>query len=233
MTEPVLDVQLPSLGASHRSLREQVADAIRERIVGGELPPGTRLVERTLAGELGVSRVPVRDALNLLKGEGFVTEVPRRGVVVTRLSRHDVDELFDVREALEVLSVRLATERASTEELRELKALLKEAGAAIRANDQTAVGRFNQAFHDAITRIAHNDLLATLLEPLEGRLHWLLRQNDDSTPVYKEHIELYDAIASGDPDHAAAVSLKHVRTSRELCLSLLYDKDGRRRPTAT
>src|SRR5690606_1895705 len=70
----------------HSFPRYQVADQIRERIVMGEYPPGMRLIERTLATELGVSRIPVRDALNLLRGEGFVSSNPNRGMVVTTLT---------------------------------------------------------------------------------------------------------------------------------------------------
>ncbi len=213
---------LPGLGAAQRSLSEQVADVVRTHIISGDLPPGTHLVERTLADSLGVSRVPVRDALNLLKGEGFVTQQPRRGVVVTRLERKDIEELFELRLALEVLAVRLATERATTAELKALKALLTQAAAALAANDETALLRSNQAFHDAITQLAHNDLLSSMLDPLEGRLHWILRQNDDPLPLHREHAALYEAIASGDADAAARASLEHVRTSRELCLGLLY-----------
>lgn len=213
---------LPSLGASHRSLSGQVADVLRERIVAGELKPGTHLVERTLAESLGVSRVPVRDALNLLKGEGFVTQEPRRGVVVARLSRKDIEELFDVRLALEVLAARLAAERATPEELAGLKALVEQSSQALRTTDSELLRRSNQAFHDAITAMAHNDLLANVLEPLEGRMHWLLRQNEDPLPLHREHEALYDAIASGDPDKAARISREHVRTSREVCLRLLY-----------
>ncbi|MBO9521541.1 MAG: GntR family transcriptional regulator [Nocardioidaceae bacterium] len=215
------------LGSAHRPLREQVADVLRERIISGELNPGARLVERTLADQLGVSRVPVRDALNLLKGEGFVTEVPRKGVVVTELSRHDAVELFDVREALEVLAVRLATARATREELDELGEVMAEAATALRAEDVSALGRCNQAFHDRITAIAHNDLLASMLEPLEGRLHWLLRQNDQPELLHREHVALYRAIASGDAEKAESLALAHVRTSRRICLDLLYaDEDA-------
>ena len=119
----------------------------------------------------------------------------------------------------------MATMRASADELRQLKEVLDEAGAAIRAKDTTTAGRCNQNFHDTITRVAHNDLLASLLEPLEGRLHWLLRQNDDPLPLYEEHVSLYEAIAGGDVEHAAAVSLQHVRTSRDICHRLLYRSD--------
>ncbi|MEO7130439.1 MAG: GntR family transcriptional regulator [Dermatophilaceae bacterium] len=212
---------LPAIGVTHRSLREQVADAIRERIATGELPPGTWLVERTLAAELQVSRVPVRDALHLLKGEGFVTEVPGRGVIVTRLSGTDVTELFDVREALEVLTVRLATQHADATEVARLKERLDASAEAIQAEDSAAIGRCNQDFHDAITAMAHNELLASLLEPLEGRLHWLLRQNTDPHLLHEEHVALYEAIAAGDPEAAARSSLSHVQTSRTICLDLL------------
>lgn len=217
---------LPALGSAHRSLRDQVADVVRERIVGGDLPPGTRLVERVLAEGLGVSRVPVRDALNLLKGEGFVTQEPRRGVVVARLLRKDIEELFDVRLALEVLAVRLATERATPDELKALKKALSRSAKALKANDTATLGHTNQAFHDAITAMAHNDLLISLLEPLEGRLHWLLRQNNNPRPLHREHVALYESIASGDSDLAGRVAAQHVRTSRELCLQRLYPDNG-------
>lgn len=222
------DLTGPTLGSTHRSLRDQVADELRDRIVNGALEPGQRLVERVLAQELEVSRVPVRDALVQLKGEGFVTEVPRKGAFVTSMSEHDVRELFNVREALEVLAVRLATEGQDRHGLRRLREILDESASAIRASDAVEVGRCNQAFHDQITAMAHNDLLASILEPLEGRLHWLLRQNDDPSRFHDEHEEIYEAIASGDVLVAQEVSLRHVRTSRDVCLRLL---SGRQRVT--
>ncbi len=222
------DLTGPTLGSTHRSLRDQVADELRDRIVNGALEPGQRLVERVLAQELEVSRVPVRDALVQLKGEGFVTEVPRKGAFVTSMSEHDVRELFNVREALEVLAVRLATESEDRQGLRRLREILDESASAIRASDAVEVGRCNQAFHDQITAMAHNDLLASILEPLEGRLHWLLRQNDDPSRFHDEHEEIYEAIASGDVLVAQEVSLRHVRTSRDVCLRLL---SGRQRVT--
>lgn len=220
-------IDAPPLGDTHRSLRELVADAIRERIVTGRLAPGQRLVERTLGEELGVSRVPIRDALNVLKGEGYVTAQPRRGVFVTQLSRQDIAELFDVREALEVLAVRLATEQGTDAEVRRLRRVVQEADRAIAASDTPLVGRCNQKFHDLITTMAHNALLASLLEPLEGRLHWLLRQNDDPHVLHQEHTELCEAIASRDVERAAAQALAHVRTSREICLAMVAAQEVR------
>lgn len=214
-----------SLGEAHQPLRDQVRDVLRDRILTGELPPGTRITERAVAEDLGVSRIPVRDALNMLKGEGLVTEVPRRGVIVTAMSAKDAEELFDVRTALEVLSVRLATERAKPQELAELRGVLEQSRAALTAGDHQVLAGCNQTLHDTITRIAHNDLLASVLSPLEARLHWLLRQNNDPQELFREHEALVEAIASGDPEKAAAMSLEHVNTSRRLVFRLLFDPE--------
>ncbi|QPZ38080.1 GntR family transcriptional regulator [Paramicrobacterium chengjingii] len=209
-------VSQPADASSSRQY--QIADQIRERILSGTYIPGTRLIERTLASELGVSRIPVRDALNILRGEGYVSAFPNRGMVVTTLTNEDVEELFEVREALEVLAVRRATARATPSELLRLAKVLSDSKDAAERRDPRAVGRCNQEFHDLLMASAHNSLLVTMMEPLEGRLHWLLRQNDDPRPLHDEHIALLDAIRSGDPDRAAAQALAHVRTSRRIWL---------------
>src|SRR5437899_11279298 len=95
-------------------LRDQVCEDLRDRIISGRLAPGDRLVERDVAEEFGVSRVPVREAIRILLGEGFLTALSPRRIVVTRHDRKDVENLFDLREALEVLAARPAAERADT-----------------------------------------------------------------------------------------------------------------------
>lgn len=207
--------------ATPQSLRDRVTTTIRARILSGELAPGERLIERAIGAELGVSRVPVRDALNVLKGEGYVTAEPRRGMVVTELSAEDISELFDVREALEVLAVRLATERGTDAEVAELRETVRRAGAAIEEGDRVGTDSNNQAFHDLINVMAHNTVLAALIEPLEGRLHWLLLQHDDPWELHLEHLRLAQAIASRDPERAAAEAAAHVRTSRSICLAVV------------
>lgn len=213
-----------SLGDAHTPLRDQVREEIRQRIIDGQLLPGSRMVERELAAELGVSRVPVREALRMLETEGFVTVVPRKGVVVRSMSREDVVELFDVREALEVLATRRAAESATPTDLRRLEQLLGKARKAIDAGDGTAAGAANEAFHDEIIVLARNGLLAGMLEPLQGRLHWLFRQTEDLDALWSEHRQLYEAIASGDSDRAAEQALRHVRVNRELAIGMLFDQ---------
>lgn len=214
------------IGALHSSLAEQVAQRIRGQIADGSLRPDTRLVEQDLADSLGVSRVPVREALRRLETEGFVTRLPRRGVVVASMTRTDVEDLFDVREALEVQAVRLATRRATPEEVAELGAVVARGRDALERGDLTEVAAMNGLFHDLVVQMAHNRVLSSMMEPLHGRLQWILRQNDDPDLVCREHEELQRAIADGKVRHAATCATEHVRTSRALALSLLFRGDG-------
>lgn len=221
-----LEHSLASAALEHRSLREQVADVIRERIVTGDLAPGTRLVERTLAEKLGVSRVPVRDALHQLHGEGFLTQESRSGMVVTSIDRRMVEELFDVREALEVLGVRQAAERATPAQIQQLRAELEGSAAALRRGDTDAFDAFNRRFHDLLNEMADNATLAMIMQPLAGRLRWLLGQNQDGARMQAEHAELYEAIAAGDTERATAAARSHVHSSRELAFEVLYPDAG-------
>jgi DNA-binding GntR family transcriptional regulator len=213
----------PPLGA----VRERVREQLRERIVTGVLRPGDRLVERDLAEDLGVSRVPVREAIRSLEADGFVVVQSPRRVVVRQLSRVDIEELFDVREALEVLATGLACQRADPPALRRLKRAVTEAARAIEAGDIAQAAEANIRFHQEIVTLAGNGLLLSMLHQLEDRLRWLFRQNEDWDRLLQEHRRLYDAIASGDPDLARACSAEHVRVNRALALRLLFpDESG-------
>ena len=116
----------------------------------------------------------------------------------------------------------LASARATDDELRALEALADDADAALARGDLDRVAELNQAFHDALPRMAHNRILAATLEPLEGRLHWVLRQNRSPEVLLAEHRELVEALASRDADAAAAAALRHVNTSRALCHEIMF-----------
>lgn len=210
------------MGVAHTPLRDQIREHVRTRITRGEFAPGSKLVERELAAELGVSRIPVREALRMLETEGLVQVVPRRGVIVKELTRTDLEELFDVREALESMTARRATERAKPADLRRLRRHLERAQRAGQTSRLDAFGDANLAFHGEIAVIAENNLLRTILEPLSSRLDWLFRQPDDPDRLCAEHERLYMAIASGDPDHADEIARDHVRSSRANALRILF-----------
>ncbi|MEO8220784.1 MAG: GntR family transcriptional regulator [Specibacter sp.] len=198
-----------------RPLRETVRDTIRARIFEGHYAPGTRLVERDLAAEFHVSRLPVREALRMLRQEGVISDRSGRGAEVSALSTKDVADLFDVRNSLEVLACRLAATRASSEDLQMLDKLLSAAEEFLAKGSLVEAHRANSEFHDAITRIADNDFLRAALEPLQGRMHWLFRHVSDLPELLQEHRSLYHAIASGDPERAAAQSTSHIGKYRE------------------
>lgn len=210
------------LSADFTLLRDRVRDELRRRIIDGVYPPGQRIVERELAVELGVSRIPIRESFRMLESEGFVSVVPRRGVIVRSLTERDVLQLFDVREALEVLACRRGAENATKADLARLRRIIVRADKAAEAGDLHGVGLANEVFHDELIRIAKNDLLANLLEPLQGRLHWLFRQHSDPVDLVRQHDQLLDAIGSGDPDRAAVCALAHVQANRDLAIHLLF-----------
>lgn len=203
-------------------LRDQVRDDLRQRIVTGALVPGQRIVERDIAQQLGVSRLPVREAIRMLEAEHVVEMIPRRGVVVRRLKKRDVEELFDAREALEVLAVQQAAQRATDAELRRLSRIAETGTKAARAGDDRKAAASQERFHDEILQLSHNQLLLEMLGPLQARLHWLFRQGGDAQRLCNEHRKLAEAIATRDPELAGKEALDHVRRNRELSLQLMF-----------
>jgi DNA-binding GntR family transcriptional regulator len=204
------------------AMREEVLQEIRRQIIEGELRPGDRLVERSLAERLGVSRSPVREAVQALIFEGFlVAETPRR-VVVRRWSRRDVEDLFDIREALEMSATGLAARRATSEDIDRLRRLLEETSS---ATDEMVLHRLSADFHDVVAEIADNEQLRRLIQPLQGRIRWLLMQNEDWSRLLEEHRELVDLIESGDETRAREFACAHVRHSCDLALASLFPDD--------
>jgi len=192
-----------------------IRDTLRTRIFEGYYPVGTRLIERDLAAEFGVSRLPVREAVRMLVQEGLLAERSTRGAIVADLTEQQAHHLFDVRSALEVLASRLAAQRATPADIATLRDLIDTAARALARGDIAAAHRANSELHDEITSIAGNPFLRTALEPLQGRMHWLFRHVSDMAELVDEHRALVEAIASGDPGRAAAQSAHHVGKYRD------------------
>ena len=205
-------------GASGSPLRDTVRERIRRGIADGRWTPGARLVERDLADEFDVSRVPVREALQMLEREGFVELLPRRGAVVRSLTPAVVSDLFDIRQALEVLAARRAAERIDAAGLERLSMVVEDGRRALAAGDTGWSGSANTAFHETVLDLAGNQSLRDLLEPLSGRLTWLFRQTRDHPRVQAEHEQLFAALVARDAELAGAVALAHVRASRHMLL---------------
>jgi DNA-binding GntR family transcriptional regulator len=209
------------------SMADRAYLSLREGIIGGQYPIGSRMRERELSAELDVSRVPIREAIAQLESEGLVVTQPRRGAVVRQLTLEDIDELFDVRLSLEVLATRLAADRvragASTDRLR---ALMATADRVTRAGDEQAIREANTALHLEIVTLSGNRLLGETMAPLVGRIRWLFALTSDRDPAVqcREHHELCAAIEAGNADLAEALAYSHIELGRVPSLTALADR---------
>lgn len=137
--------------------RDRIRDELRARIGDGRLRPGDRLFEQELARDFGVSRVPVREAIRMLQSEGLVDVLPqRRGVFVRSLDRRQLEELFDVREALESLAARLGAEGGRGGVADPLGELSGRSRRAWEDGDEEAMSEANTAFHEELVALAGN-----------------------------------------------------------------------------
>lgn len=195
-------------------LRDSVQDAIRKRVISGQLPPGSRLVERHLAEQLEVSRVPVREALRALEREGFVEERPTRGMVVRQLSDDDLDTLYQVRSALEEILCRRLVRTLDEQNLDRLQAVVDRTAAAIDAGDSEAAVEANASFHEALVEQAGSRLLASIIEPVAGQIKWLLSQHSDASTMNAEHRLILAALRDRDAGRAIEACRQHLVSSR-------------------
>ncbi len=215
-----------NIGSSHRPLRDVVCDAIRDQIINGEHEPGSRLVEDRLADGLGVSRNPVREALRVLEAEGFVSMIPRRGAVVATLTQEEVNDIFEVRRALEALAARLAARRATPTQLKSLRKVLADADLAVTNGDAARITQLNSRFHEMVLDLAGNGYLKDVMLPLRGRTQWIfsLTAGARGRHSLREHGELVEAIVDGDEDRAGRLAEAHIGAAQE---SFIAGRDGR------
>lgn len=194
---------------THKQLWESVADQLREEILDGRLPAGSRLVETELADRFGVSRGPIRDALTELARSGLAIDLPRRGTFVSSLTERDLEEVYVLRRAIEEAAVRLAIERATDEDIAGLFEILGEVEAAYERGDLAAAWETDMAFHRSYCRISGNGRLLELFDHLGPQTVLLMRTALDShaslgwTPPVEYHRHIATSIAARDV--AAAV----------------------------
>jgi DNA-binding GntR family transcriptional regulator len=193
---------------------DRVTRQLRDDILDGVRRPGSKLVERELAAELGVSRLPIRDALKALVTEGLVTPRPRTWAVVREFSPTDISDLGEVRSALETLTFRLAAQRRTRAGLEKLRADLDAELEAARRGDAVQARRAAADFHQTVTSLAANELLSELECTLRSRMRWLLSRHDDLLSMAREHEHLYDAIVARDVPRVEELVLKHLEMGR-------------------
>jgi len=199
----------------HRTLWQRVHDQLRDEIISGALTPGAELHEVTLAASFGVSRGPIREALGRLATEGLVTIRPRRGAVVRALSSEEFIEAYQVREALEMMAVRLAVPRLTAGDLAEMERLIEEMATRADIGDVQGFFEANTEFHQRFFEVAANSMLAGLYRQLRGQIdrHRLrsLELRGDLRRSIAEHTAILSAAREGDVERAVHLASEHIR----------------------
>jgi len=207
------------LGAA-KAAGEGVIDALRQRIVDHDLPPGTRLREQDLASEFGVSRSRIRDAFNILEERGLIERIPNRGALVAKLDPAKADELFEVREVLEAQMVRLATEKAPPESWDDLVELFGDSmGGTLAKNDLDAYEDAVHLFRRRCIAAAENEVLSNLLDSLYDRTQVLIRRlvlvPGRAQEGMRQHQEILAAMRAGKAEKAEKLKRQNIRSARE------------------
>jgi phosphonate utilization transcriptional regulator len=196
-----------------KSLPAVVQEEILRLILGGRLNAGDKLNEVEIATRLGVSRGPVREAFRALEEAGMVRLSKNRGVFVRELSPREAEEIYAVRAGLDELAGRLVAPRITDAEIAELRALVARMQASSTARDVDTYFPINIRFHDRVVEMTGNAKLAAIYRRLMNELHLQRRQGLARGGIRvsnEEHAAIVDALATRDPDRAAAAMREHV-----------------------
>ena len=195
-------------------LRDVVFKTLREQILTGELKPGERLMEVSLAKKLGVSRTPIREAIRKLELEGLAVTEPRRGAVVAMMTEKDMEDVLQVRRALEDLAVQIACEQISIPEIRRLEEAMYEFERSTGDGDLASVVDADVKFHDIIYNATGNSRLVLLMgnfseQMFRYRVEYL-KERDNYPVLIEEHRGIVDGLKRRDMDQVTEIMRRHV-----------------------
>jgi DNA-binding GntR family transcriptional regulator len=199
-------------------------EVLRGMILDGELLPGERLNEVELARALGISRGPLREAIQRLTSDGLVVAVSHRGAYVRSFDAEELGELYEVRIALETHAVRLAARRADGGDLEDLREMLQVTEAVLESESASAYPT-ELDFHQRVVALAGNSMLLAATVDVHHKIQ-LARARSGRQPVrarraFEEHRDVLAALRDGDEDHAAALMTAHLEHSLQSGLALL------------
>ncbi len=216
-----------------KTVAEAVADTLRTRILSGDLGEGEQLRQEVLAAELGVSRIPLREAFRLLEGEGLITIAPHRGAVVAVRSPEEIGELFDLRVLLEPDILRHAIPKLTERDLREAADILAGYNKALIARDVEAWGRLNTQFHLALYRPAERPrslaLVRSLLDQTDGYTRMQLLLTGGQVRAQREHTELLELCRARKTTAAAKLVEDHVREAGRSLVEFMRKQAARKK----
>lgn len=203
------------------SLTSEAHRRLRSDIIEGRIRPNVHLVAADLAERLKISRTPVREALQILASEGLVSAA-KRGYVVREHTQDEIRQIYEVRAALEDMAARLASQRATNEEIDAIERIGAHSRSAV-SDDRSIIVNLNRAFHDAIQAAAGNERLADI--NTRNSEHFFnyriaeLYSDEEAAAAVEGHAEILSAIRDRDPDRAGAAAREHVMESLRMTVS--------------
>jgi len=215
----------------NKTLRStQAYQTLRREIIEGELPPGTRLGARAIAHRLGLSDIPVREALWMLARDGLVENIPYAGARVRQFREREIEEGYAVRGHLESLALKLGAGRLTSAQVAEVRRLLAQLDRALESGDLVEYGQLNRLFHEAILVGCTNGRLLELIEGLwdgQASYQMVFRLNPArAASSQAEHRQIADAVINGDGDRAAdLIAIHRQRGAKALSVTPLARHD--------
>ncbi len=207
---------------------------LKELILSGKIPPGTKLPEEKLAEKLGVSRTPLREAISLLAQENILRLIPRRGAYTIRYTKAEIIEILELREVLEGLAARLAVRNLDEEAFRTLRSLFSPQRTRQMEHNLSLLAKADARFHEEIVRTTKNHRLIQVMTNLYDQMH-MVRLRTITLPgrlkkSIQEHRDIMAALLKGDPDLAEECARRHIRNVRDAVLEKYQgDVDTERR----
>lgn len=210
-------------------LRDVVFNTLRQAILKGELKPGERLMEIQLANKLGVSRTPIREAIRKLELEGLVLMIPRKGAEVAEITEKSLRDVLEVRKALEELAVKLACDRMTKEQMKQLKEAAKEFEEVLKTNDVTKFAEADVKFHDVIFMATDNQRLIQLLNNFREQMYRFrvehLKKKRFHSILIAEHEDIINRIEKHQKEEAARAVCSHIENQVEAVIDTIRTKN--------
>ncbi len=199
---------------NYMPLRDVIFNTLRDAIVSGELKPGERLMEVSLAEKMGVSRTPVREAVRKLEMEGLVKMTPRRGTHVAEISVKDIIDVLEIRAALDKLATKLAANRIRPEGIRQLENIHRQYKAALEKENLSAAIKKDVEFHEAIYNASGNPKLVSVAGNLREQIYRFrviyMKDFSNAEDVLEEHENILEAMRKGDALKAGNMAEEHI-----------------------
>ncbi len=201
------------------SLAKKAYEAIRNSILSGDWKIGEIYNEKAIAADLGISRTPVREALLELASQGLIVFLPRKGLMVNRFTRRDVDEIFELRKAIELAAVEKIALASPPFDLFEIEESLLKQRKAAKEKDYLAFMEADRLFHTHFSKFTNNRRLVAILENLRDMIHLMgtkaLSLEGRSLEVIEEHQAIFEAVKKGNVEEAQRSMAKHLDNSKE------------------